>query len=402
MLALSWLAIAVATLTPTAQVGEDLPFGCVVCGSEGGIDALANVLLFVPLGVGLALSGTRPTRALVLVALTTLGVELLQLRFIAGRDTSLGDLVWNTVGGAAGFWAVRRWRDLVAPGGRIAAALLVVWTSLWVIGTATTAWSLAPSLFTRWRWVAHVGAPERVRGPKPDVLAARLGDTPLRTGWVADEGAIRGALLGGEVLDATAAVPVGTPRLANLVVVDEARSGQVIASLQRSGSGAAYYLRTRAAVLQLRSPTLVLPGAFAVPGDTVRLRGAREPRSIVVEAASRRGTARAVAHPSPNWGWTLLLPPRLSRTDRLAVYTALWIGVFVFPIGYWAAQVGGLGGRAVALPAVIAPPVALAVIPAVAGLAPVAWTEYAAWAAATALGLGLGSAVRRRRARRLP
>jgi hypothetical protein len=78
------LAIAAATLTPAAETARTPAFGCVICGPDGGLDALANVLLFVPLGAGLALRRWRPSRALAAVALTTLAVELLQLRLVTG------------------------------------------------------------------------------------------------------------------------------------------------------------------------------------------------------------------------------------------------------------------------------------------------------------------------------
>ncbi|HKC81976.1 MAG TPA: hypothetical protein VKB91_12335, partial [Gemmatimonadaceae bacterium] len=52
----SIILICVATLTPQSGHSETSPF-CILCGSLGGVDAVLNVLLFLPFGIGLALSG---------------------------------------------------------------------------------------------------------------------------------------------------------------------------------------------------------------------------------------------------------------------------------------------------------------------------------------------------------
>jgi len=73
-----WLAIALLTLVPTganAGGGDGSPW-CIACGPGWGADALANILLFVPLGFGFALAGVRLRYALLIVAVTTLTVEL--------------------------------------------------------------------------------------------------------------------------------------------------------------------------------------------------------------------------------------------------------------------------------------------------------------------------------------
>src|SRR5690606_9606721 len=102
---LAFAAIATLTLQPRpelAALSAATPVWCLVCGSYGLVDVVLNVLLFVPLGVGLGLAGVRPRAAIIIVVLTTLTVELLQLTVISGRDSSLSDLVTNTVGGAIG------------------------------------------------------------------------------------------------------------------------------------------------------------------------------------------------------------------------------------------------------------------------------------------------------------
>jgi len=94
LITVSLLAIAGLTLYPeTATVTS--PWNCIVCGTRGTADMFLNVLLFAPLGVGLALMGVRHGRALVLAAMVSLTVELAQV-FIPGRDASIGDLISNS------------------------------------------------------------------------------------------------------------------------------------------------------------------------------------------------------------------------------------------------------------------------------------------------------------------
>lgn len=395
---LGWIAIAALTLTPGSG-GADPPFGCVVCGPDGGVDAIANVLLFVPLGAGLAWAGVRGRGALALVAVTTLAVEALQLRLVTGRDTSLGDLVWNTVGGALGFWAVRRMGTLLRPAPRAAAALAAGWAALWLVGTAATAWSLGPALW-RGRWIAHVGATVPVpRGRAPTVLAAAVGGLPIRrTQWLTTGPALRARLLAGAPVTATAVVPrrAGTP--VNVLVLTEGPSRFVMVSLARVDDGAQFYMRTRASALRLRSPHFLVRDAFRGDGDTVALGAARQGATMLLEARGPAGVQQRRVSLGPNWGWSLLLPPRLAWVDGFRWYTALWVAALVFPIAYWAAATIGGGRRGAvraAAAAMAAPPLAFAALPAVTGVAAVPGTEWAAWLAATVLGLAVGLAARR-------
>lgn len=78
---------------------------CVLCGRAAVADGLVNVALFVPLGMALALVGQAPRRALLLAAGLSVLVELAQFE-IPGRDPSLGDVIFDTLGAGLGGWLV--------------------------------------------------------------------------------------------------------------------------------------------------------------------------------------------------------------------------------------------------------------------------------------------------------
>ena len=72
------LFIATMTLGPGGLDAEKAPGQCFVCGMFGMVDVILNVILFVPLGAGLRLSGLRWWRAVLIGMAVTALVEFLQ------------------------------------------------------------------------------------------------------------------------------------------------------------------------------------------------------------------------------------------------------------------------------------------------------------------------------------
>jgi VanZ family protein len=142
------LVIAAVTLTPSTSYSE-LPFGCVICGSLGGLDFALNVVLFLPLGMTLYLAWRRPGPVIMATVIVTLSIELAQWRLLPGRDASLGDLVANTLGGAlglllgryapAGFSLSGRKGQLMS--GAVACLVAgVIWLGSWLIVPIPARW----------------------------------------------------------------------------------------------------------------------------------------------------------------------------------------------------------------------------------------------------------------------
>ena len=98
--------ILVATLVPFEATEELPPVLCVLCGNGMLADAALNAALFLPLGAALSLVGWPPLRALALGAGLSLIVETAQF-VIPGRDPSLSDLLFNTLGTALGIALAR-------------------------------------------------------------------------------------------------------------------------------------------------------------------------------------------------------------------------------------------------------------------------------------------------------
>jgi glycopeptide antibiotics resistance protein len=65
-------------------------------------ESAANVLLFAPLGIALALRGVSKAKTTVLAAALAATVELVQLFVVSGRTTSVDDVALNTLGAVLG------------------------------------------------------------------------------------------------------------------------------------------------------------------------------------------------------------------------------------------------------------------------------------------------------------
>ena len=135
VVATSLTVIAVLTLTPAPDTDTASWLTCIFCGERATADAVRNILLFAPLGVGLRLMHLSERKAIAFAMLLSGSVELLQL-VIPGRDASVGDLLSNSVGCMLGI-------------------SLVVSSRWWMFPSATTGcvWNMRRSLRLR---ISHV------------------------------------------------------------------------------------------------------------------------------------------------------------------------------------------------------------------------------------------------------
>src|SRR5690606_15130251 len=137
------------TLRPApadAEAAARVAWTCLFpCGDQSLRDAILNVALFVPLGLAAALI-LPPLRALLLSVVVTATVELIQFRYLLGRDPSLRDLLTNTLGAGLGILLSTRWRTLLFPAPRPAVALTALGGIGWLATLLATGILLRPSL----------------------------------------------------------------------------------------------------------------------------------------------------------------------------------------------------------------------------------------------------------------
>ncbi|MEX0843193.1 MAG: VanZ family protein, partial [Gemmatimonadota bacterium] len=137
--ALTLVSVAVILFLTLTPVGPDhqLPLRlrlCLVCGEFGLANLLRNVMLFVPLGAGLALLYARGFRAWIPAIVLTVFIETAQI-FIPGRNPLLADVLANAAGGGLGILFVLVLRESLL-GERAASATPVTWgragAALWI------------------------------------------------------------------------------------------------------------------------------------------------------------------------------------------------------------------------------------------------------------------------------
>lgn len=338
------LLILALTLAPTsAQPTRPIS----LFPSQGTADALANVLLFLPWGMAAATILARPVLAG--FALSCL-IELVQLG-LPSRFTSPADLLFNTLGAAAGVWLMRNPGWWLAPPParrrRLGAAALVV-ALLTAVG-GPLLFAPAPTRATLWaQWTPQFANMEHYAGR---VLDARVAGVPIPSFRIEQPG-VREQLRRGErvtVRILAGPAPAGLAPIFN--VSDE--HGRENLLLGADGEALVLRVRTRAALLRLQQPDYRLEGALrgVTPGENVTLSAWRDRGGWCMAVDQRTQCGFAF---SPGHGYALLqypLPPPLSL-----VMPPLWLAALLLPAGFW------LRGR-VALPGAAASVLVLLLVP---------------------------------------
>ncbi|HMV32319.1 MAG: VanZ family protein [Gemmatimonadales bacterium] len=336
------------TLRPSpvdAEAASRLPWTCLYpCDDYGLRDAVLNVALFVPLGLGLA-GLLRPWHAFLLALLTTVAVEFTQYQWLIGRDPSLRDILTNALGGAGGIWLAGRWRHVVLPAPRLAQGLMSAAAALWLATTAATATLLQPDLPTTvyWgQWAPELGQFAPWEGT---VLSATVAGTPLPSGRLQNSGSIRTLLLQDSVL-VEALVVAGPPSrdFAPIVSVFDSDQREIFVLGQRRAD---YFFRMRTGLnaIELGELTALLPDApIAREGDTLRIRGGVVHGAWYVAVEADSGLVERWVPFEAGLLWAGLVPYHPVLGPLAALWSGLWLGALLFPAGYWAgrARVPGL------------------------------------------------------------
>ncbi|TFG42502.1 MAG: VanZ family protein [Gemmatimonadales bacterium] len=391
------LFIGLLTLFPhpseTARVAAT-PIGCLVCGDLGGVDVFLNILLFLPLGIGLGLAGFSWRRAILLAGLLSFGIELLQMKVVAGRDASLSDLITNTTGGGLGAILGVYWRRLVYPP-PVPARLLALFCAVSLTGIwAGTAWAFGPTWPVGAPWYGQ-WAPDLGGSFKPflgRVLAVEAGGEPLLPGRAIDEERLEDAVAANPSMAFRAVLGPQPTRLAPVGAIYDDWQRQVVL-LGQERQDLTFHVRMRATLLRLWNPMVNLrDGMDGQPGDTVEAAGML--RAGVYELSSRiGGRVRTRTLPlSASWGWSLVTPWDSVLGEEVHSLTALWIIGLVALLAYWSVLAGG--ATLAIVPATAA--VLFAAVPYAAGFPPAHWSEWVAALVGTGFGAIAGIAALRK------
>jgi VanZ family protein len=355
---------------------------CMRCGDGDMADIVLNLLLFTPLGAGLALVGMRPRAALPLATALTIAIELLQSRVIPGRDASLRDVLCNALGAALGMVLAAHWREWLLPVGRRARWSFRAMLLLSGAVLCLTAWGLTPDLPGKAWWVQLDPRGQTDVDFPGTLLSASLGEGPLEDGRAANIESLRARMRRPPVvlelrLVAGGAVD-GTAPVFGLVTEDAV---DVLRVSQQGGDALLGY-DMRSARLRLGIQIFRLPGALAgAAADTVDWRAAIDGRRVELSASHADGRVdRMAVGITPGMGWSLLWPFNPPNPIAARMLSLIWMFLLPLPAGYfaWFAVRAGSGpGSSVALAALLAI-AGGGLAPLAAGLAPMSLPEWGA------------------------
>lgn len=326
------------------------PAWCLVCGPGWLMDGVSNVVLFLPLGVSLALVRVRVAPAAACAALLSLAVEGLQAAGIPPlRSPSLADLVTNTAGGAAGALLVALGPRLLVPSRSLAMRLLAGWGAgalgtlaltaaalQPLAGTARAAVTVARSPYQHapgFGWYGGVleavtvnGHADPPRGGGPAVLV-----TSGRPERVAVSATLRGR-------DARAYQRA-------MVFLHTPGDTLPYALLSQHGSDLRWELRTRGVAWGLFNPGVRLRSVVPdTPDDAaplqIQAQGARGTLMLAAQPAGAAPPRPVAARLTPGVGW-VLLQSVVKLSDPVAPVVRLaWFLVLAAPLAYWSRLLG--------------------------------------------------------------
>ena len=377
------LLIAVTTLIPLPQqaaAARSTSLWCLVCGDQGAVDVLNNILLFVPFGAGLTLLQLRVRSVVLAAILISFAVELLQYLVIPGRDASLSDLLTNTVGSWLGVILGLRYGHVLWPGRRAAGVLslagVLAW---WATQTATAAllrpW--APSDELRAVWGPPAGYEVMVTSASVSGVAIEGDSTPLPASLAQRIGS-------GQVHLEIEMLASGPPPEWSAIFKLLKRRARVM-SVEAGGRDLVVQLPARARAWRLRPPALQLHDVLQGPAGTpLRLAAGERADTLWVVGTSASIRMRRQQILSPSLGWSLLVPFHYAYGSEVAWLTGLWLVGWMAPIGYWTgrARVGWHQWPWFLLVLLVG----LGIVPHLMGYSAVPWSEWVAGAIGLAVG----------------
>ena len=326
--------VLVATLYPMESAGDGGNIGCLICGDRGLADAIVNVVLFMPLGAAAALTGRSTFAALALGAALSGGVELAQISLIPGRDASVGDLVFNTLGAAAGVALVKTAWWWLGEDRTRASRLSLIASLIAAAVVASTGLLLVPqppegTYFVMWRPVLRHLDPYNA-----PVRSASIGEHPVLPSRIEEPTRVRALLRAGAPIRVGAVVAAKTSRQAAMFAIYDGLKREVVL-IGPDRDDLVFRVRMRSASARLEQPDIRVVGGWRdlVPGSEVAVTARRSGRHYCVGFGPEPPCNSGF---SAGMGWALLLYiehwPALFRSAMSMV----WLAMLALPVGFWA------------------------------------------------------------------
>jgi hypothetical protein len=341
-------------------VSGSADIACLICGDGGLADAIVNVILFIPLGAAAGLTGRSTLVALAIGAALSASVELAQISLIPGRDASIGDLVFNTLGAVAGVALVKTapwwlgYDDVRASRLSLTAALAAV---VIIGGTGLLLVPHPPegTYFVMWRPdLRHLDPYEA------PVRSVTIGGERFLPSRIEDPAHLRELLRAGAPLRVvTDAVPKTSRQAAMFAIYDELKREVVMIGPDRDDL--VFRVRMRSASAWLDQPDIRVVGGWrdVVAGSEILVSARRSGRSYCVGFGPQPPCDSGF---SAGMGWGLFLYDERWPAWLRAALNILWLAMLGFPVGFWARR------RWESLCALFLFAVAVVVVPALVGL----------------------------------
>jgi hypothetical protein len=375
--AVTLAAIVLATMVPMGR--HTFAFSwCFACAPRASADAVMNIALFVPLGIGLRLISGSTGLACLGGLLVTVGVELAQT-VVPGRDPGVSDLVWNGTGAWLGS-VLAAWPWLLRPSPPVSARLAFASSAAAVGLTFGAGFLVAPAFTSTAYWSQWT--PELVSMPAypGTVLSARIGGRDLPSGPVSDAAGLGARLASGAPVELTIRAGAPPPMESTIFSLAESdRHRPLVVGATREDAFVRY--RTRAVDFRFSQPDLWATHVLAdiAPGEIYTLTFRRDGERICIQAKDRLRCDLAY---SPGDAWMLLVGTSLVPPVLRPAVPIGWLALLGLPLGYWWRP-----GRVGALAALLLPTGVLVAAPAFTALAAPGPREWVALAGGGLLGL---------------
>lgn len=294
-------------------------------------DLLRNLILFVPLGIGLAWSRIPARRALVAAAVLSASVELAQ-SVVPGRHPNPIDCIANVAGVALAFAVFRTAPGWLHPPAQRARRLAFWASAAAAAALASTGVLLAPAPSGA---IFYGHRPPQFDDLAPytgTVVRASIDDVEIPSGRIPDSDRIRMRLRGDHALRVDALSGAPPEGLAALVVISDEQSEILL--LGQDGDDLVYRFRTRGQAIGLETATVRLPRALhgVGPGDQLGLTVQRAGADLCfgVDGVVDCGYGFTVGD-----GWLLLAPDYQVLTTWRPIVDPAWLAMLFLPLGYW-------------------------------------------------------------------